>query len=74
MYRILKGGKEKYVCLFVEDSWKDTQVMVTRVFSREGAGALLKKAGREFHYILFQSFWILNHVNSLIFQKIYRLS
>lgn len=46
MYKILKSGKEKYVCLFVEDSWKYTQVTGYKVFLKGGKWGAAGK-GRE---------------------------
>lgn len=45
-YKILKGGKEKYICLFVEDSWKDTQVTGNKIFLKERSWGAAEK-GRE---------------------------
>ena len=46
MYKILKGEKEKYICLFAEDSWKDTQVTGYKGFLKGGSWGTTGK-GRE---------------------------
>ena len=46
MCKILRGGKEKYICLFVEDSWKDMQVTGNEGFLKGGTWGTSGK-GRE---------------------------